>query len=256
MPSQVIAAEVVDLLSDLSLVGSVQDAITGAPITGCARCFELLIMTGGIISGVGIAITRWSRSASTSRPSRPRPRSISRPPPPEYWPAARSSPPPTTSPSGRSSPPVSRPPWSDRSVASSLVCAHPAAGCRGCGHHPAPARSGDLSRSPRPARSADHRRPDRHRIGDRRRMFSGRRGSPSTSSSPAPGAGAHRDPAVQGVVHCSFGDPAGSNDRRTRGRSGRADRAFPRIDQCSSSFRRVNFTRYYNRHACQDQRQS
>jgi uncharacterized membrane protein YjjP (DUF1212 family) len=57
MPSQVIAAGVVVLLSGLSLVGSVQDAITGAPITGCARFFELLIMTGGIISGVGIAIT-------------------------------------------------------------------------------------------------------------------------------------------------------------------------------------------------------
>lgn len=56
-PSQVIAAGVVVLLSGLSLVGSVQDAITGAPITGCARFFELLIMTGGIISGVGIAIT-------------------------------------------------------------------------------------------------------------------------------------------------------------------------------------------------------
>lgn len=56
MPSQVIAAGVVVLLSGLSLVGSVQDAITGAPITGCARFFELLIMTGGIISGVGIAI--------------------------------------------------------------------------------------------------------------------------------------------------------------------------------------------------------
>ncbi|WP_081631461.1 threonine/serine exporter ThrE family protein [Nocardia sp. 348MFTsu5.1] len=55
-PSLVIAAGVVVLLSGLSLVGSVQDAITGAPITGCARFFELLIMTGGIISGVGIAI--------------------------------------------------------------------------------------------------------------------------------------------------------------------------------------------------------
>ena len=55
-PSQVIAAGVIVLLSGLSLVGSVQDAITGAPITGAARFFELMIMTGGIISGVGIAI--------------------------------------------------------------------------------------------------------------------------------------------------------------------------------------------------------
>ncbi|WLP89355.1 threonine/serine exporter family protein [Gordonia sp. NB41Y] len=55
-PSQVIAAGIVVLLSGLSLVGSVQDAITGAPITGVARFFELLLMTGGIIAGVGMAL--------------------------------------------------------------------------------------------------------------------------------------------------------------------------------------------------------
>ncbi|MDL9936895.1 threonine/serine exporter family protein [Gordonia sp. ABSL1-1] len=55
-PSLVIAADIVVLLSGLSLVGSVQDAITGAPITGVARFFELLLLTGGIIAGVGIAI--------------------------------------------------------------------------------------------------------------------------------------------------------------------------------------------------------
>ena len=48
-----IAAGIVVLLSGLSLVGSVQDAITGAPITGVARFFELLLMTGGIIAGHG-----------------------------------------------------------------------------------------------------------------------------------------------------------------------------------------------------------
>jgi uncharacterized membrane protein YjjB (DUF3815 family) len=52
----VIAAGIVVLLSGLSLVGSVQDAITGAPITGVARFFELLLMTGGIIAGVGMAL--------------------------------------------------------------------------------------------------------------------------------------------------------------------------------------------------------
>ena len=57
MPSFVIAAGIVVLLSGLSLVGSVQDAITGAPITGVARFFELLLMTGGLIGGVGIAIS-------------------------------------------------------------------------------------------------------------------------------------------------------------------------------------------------------
>ncbi|WP_082501661.1 threonine/serine ThrE exporter family protein [Williamsia sp. Leaf354] len=55
-PSLVIAAGVIVLLSGLSLVGSVQDAITGAPITGVARFFELLILTGGIISGVSVAL--------------------------------------------------------------------------------------------------------------------------------------------------------------------------------------------------------
>ncbi len=56
VPSQVIAAGIVVLLSGLPLVGSLQDAITGAPITGVARFFELLLMTAGIIAGVGTAI--------------------------------------------------------------------------------------------------------------------------------------------------------------------------------------------------------
>lgn len=56
VPSRVIAAGIVVLLSGLPLVGSLQDAITGAPITGVARFFELLLMTAGIIAGVGTAI--------------------------------------------------------------------------------------------------------------------------------------------------------------------------------------------------------
>lgn len=56
LPSQVIAAGVVVLLSGLSLVGSVQDAITGAPITAAARFFEVVMLTGGIIAGVAIAL--------------------------------------------------------------------------------------------------------------------------------------------------------------------------------------------------------
>lgn len=55
-PSQIIAAGVVVLLSGLSLVGSVQDAITGAPITAAARFFELVMMTGGIIAGVALSL--------------------------------------------------------------------------------------------------------------------------------------------------------------------------------------------------------
>jgi uncharacterized membrane protein YjjP (DUF1212 family) len=55
-PSLIIAAGVIVLLSGLSLVGSVQDAITGAPITAVARFFEVLMMTGGIIAGVAISL--------------------------------------------------------------------------------------------------------------------------------------------------------------------------------------------------------
>ncbi|GAB2664217.1 threonine/serine exporter family protein [Prescottella soli] len=55
-PSLIIAAGVVVLLSGLSLVGSVQDAITGAPITASARFFEVVMMTGGIIAGVALSL--------------------------------------------------------------------------------------------------------------------------------------------------------------------------------------------------------
>ncbi|OZE84754.1 hypothetical protein CH304_06210 [Rhodococcus sp. 15-649-1-2] len=55
-PSLVIAAGVTVLLSGLSLVGSVQDAITGAPITASARFFEVLMMTGGIIAGAATSL--------------------------------------------------------------------------------------------------------------------------------------------------------------------------------------------------------
>lgn len=44
------------LLSGLQLVGAVEDAITGAPITASARMLEVLMMTGGIIAGVALAL--------------------------------------------------------------------------------------------------------------------------------------------------------------------------------------------------------
>src|SRR5699024_8105425 len=55
-PSLIIASGIVVLLSGLSLVGSVQDAITGAPITASARFFEVLMMTAGILVGVTIGL--------------------------------------------------------------------------------------------------------------------------------------------------------------------------------------------------------
>lgn len=55
-PAQVAAAGVIVLLSGLSLVGSMQDAITGAMVTASARFLEVLIQTAGIIVGVGLAL--------------------------------------------------------------------------------------------------------------------------------------------------------------------------------------------------------
>ncbi len=55
-PSQIIGAGVTVLLSGLSLVGSVQDAIMGAPITASARFFEVVMMTGAIIAGVAFTL--------------------------------------------------------------------------------------------------------------------------------------------------------------------------------------------------------
>lgn len=66
-PSLVIASGIVVLLSGLSLVGSVQDAITGAPITASARFFEVLMMTAGIIVGVAIGL-RVADAAGMSLP--------------------------------------------------------------------------------------------------------------------------------------------------------------------------------------------
>lgn len=66
-PSLIIASGVVVLLSGLSLVGSVQDAITGAPITASARFFEVLMMTAGIVVGVAIGL-RVAAAAGFSLP--------------------------------------------------------------------------------------------------------------------------------------------------------------------------------------------
>ncbi|MEU0876182.1 threonine/serine ThrE exporter family protein [Nocardia brasiliensis] len=55
-PSLIIAAGITVLLSGLQLVGAVQDGITGAPITSTARMLEVLMMTGGIIAGIALAL--------------------------------------------------------------------------------------------------------------------------------------------------------------------------------------------------------
>ncbi|STC68811.1 threonine exporter [Corynebacterium pilosum] len=55
-PSLVIASGIVVLLAGLSLVQSLQDGITGAPVTASARFFETMLNTGGIVAGVATGI--------------------------------------------------------------------------------------------------------------------------------------------------------------------------------------------------------
>ena len=52
-PSLVVASGVVVLLAGLSLVGAAEDAISGFPVTAGARTFEVLVLTLGIVVGIG-----------------------------------------------------------------------------------------------------------------------------------------------------------------------------------------------------------
>ena len=55
-PSLVIASGIILLLSGISIVGAVQDALTGYYVTGAARTFEAILLTGGVIGGVSIGL--------------------------------------------------------------------------------------------------------------------------------------------------------------------------------------------------------
>ncbi|MCX4096472.1 threonine/serine ThrE exporter family protein [Nocardia sp. alder85J] len=55
-PSLIVAAGITALLSGAQLVGSVEDALTGAPITAAARMLEVLMLTGGIIAGIALTL--------------------------------------------------------------------------------------------------------------------------------------------------------------------------------------------------------
>lgn len=55
-PGLVIAAGITVLLAGLQLVGGIEDAITGAPITAAARMLEVIMMTGGIIAGIVLVL--------------------------------------------------------------------------------------------------------------------------------------------------------------------------------------------------------
>lgn len=60
-PTVAIAAGLVVLLAGLSLVGSVGDVISGAPVTASARFFELVMLTAATIAGVAFVLHLASR---------------------------------------------------------------------------------------------------------------------------------------------------------------------------------------------------
>ena len=60
-PTVAIAAGLVVLLAGLSLVSSVGDVITGAPVTAAGRFFELVMMTAATIAGVALVLHVASR---------------------------------------------------------------------------------------------------------------------------------------------------------------------------------------------------
>lgn len=55
-PSQVIGMGIIVLVAGLTLVQCLVDGITHSPVTSVAKFFEAMMMTGGIIGGVGLGI--------------------------------------------------------------------------------------------------------------------------------------------------------------------------------------------------------
>ncbi|WNB86412.1 threonine/serine exporter family protein [Cellulomonas sp. ATA003] len=55
-PSLVVASGIVVLLAGLSLVGAAEDAISGFPVTASARVFEVILLTLGIVVGIGAVL--------------------------------------------------------------------------------------------------------------------------------------------------------------------------------------------------------
>lgn len=55
-PSLVVASGIVVLLAGLSLVGAADDAISGFPVTAGARTFEVVLLTLGIVVGIGAVL--------------------------------------------------------------------------------------------------------------------------------------------------------------------------------------------------------
>lgn len=55
-PSLLVATGIVVLLSGLSLVGAVQDAITGYNVTAAGRTMEIALLTAGLIAGIALVL--------------------------------------------------------------------------------------------------------------------------------------------------------------------------------------------------------
>jgi uncharacterized membrane protein YjjP (DUF1212 family) len=56
-PSLIVASGIVVRLAGITLVGAVQDALTGYYVTATARTFESLLLTGGVIAGVSLGLS-------------------------------------------------------------------------------------------------------------------------------------------------------------------------------------------------------
>jgi uncharacterized membrane protein YjjP (DUF1212 family) len=68
-PSLVLAASLTVLLSGLSLVGTVQDAITGFYVTAAGRAFEVAMMSAGLVAGVVLALQASGPLQTSSAPA-------------------------------------------------------------------------------------------------------------------------------------------------------------------------------------------
>lgn len=55
-PSLVVASGIVVLLAGLSLVGAAEDAISGFPVTAGGRAFEVVVLTLGLVVGIGAVL--------------------------------------------------------------------------------------------------------------------------------------------------------------------------------------------------------
>ncbi len=70
-PSQLVAAGIIVLLAGLTLVGAIEDAITGFPVTSAGRAVETLILTGGVLGGITISLDVFARLGMPSPPIDP-----------------------------------------------------------------------------------------------------------------------------------------------------------------------------------------